>query len=118
MLTSASNVKSEFNSGKNQLQNASSDLSQEFKSFVCDIENLIKETASLTGDDLAKAKTRIAQRIEVAKQSAGEVGSSLAQQARKTAEVTNQYVHDQPWTVIGAGAAITFLLGFLLARRD
>ena len=118
MLTSANNVKSEFNNGKNQLQNASSDISKEFKSFLCDIENLIKETASLTGDDLVKAKAKIAQRIEMAKQSAGDVGGSLAQQARRTAEVTNQYVHDQPWTIIGAGAAITFLLGFLLARRD
>lgn len=121
MLTSSNSsnsLKSEYVNGKNQLQHASADISKEFKSFLSDIENLFKETTSLTGDDLVKAKAKLNQRIEVAKESIGATSGSLAQQARKTAEVTNHYVHEQPWTVIGAGAAISFLLGFLLARRD
>ena len=117
MLTSTNNIKSEFNNGKAQLSQASTDISKEFKSFVTDMENLIRETASLTGDDLIRAKAKINQRIDTAKACANEVGTSLMQQARKTADMTNHYVHEQPWTVVGTGAAISFLLGFLLARR-
>ncbi len=38
--------------------------------------------------------------------------------ARKTAETTNTYVHEQPWNAIGASAAVGLLLGYLLARRN
>ena len=46
-----------------------------------------------------------------------EVGENLANRARKTAESTNAYVHEQPWTAIGAGAAAGVLVGYLLTRR-
>lgn len=118
MSLSTNSIKSDFNEGKKQLQNVSADLSKEFKSFLSDIESLVKETSSLTGDDLVKAKAKLNQRIEAAKEQVGEVGNSLVQQAKKTAAITNNYVHEQPWAVIGAGATVGFLLGFLLARRD
>jgi len=118
MSLSTNSIKSDFNDSKKHLQNVSTDISKEFKSFLSDIESLVKETSSLTGDDLAKAKAKLNQRIEAAKEQVGDVGGTLVQQARKTAAITNNYVHEQPWSVIGAGAAISFLLGFLLARRD
>ncbi|HEY6529863.1 MAG TPA: DUF883 family protein [Cellvibrionaceae bacterium] len=113
-----STFKSEYNNGKAHLQHASADIAKEFKSFVTDIEGLIKETASLTGDDLVKGKAKIAQRIDSAKKTVGEAGYSLIEQACKTAKVTNKYAHEEPWIMIGAGAAVTFLLGTLLARRN
>jgi ElaB/YqjD/DUF883 family membrane-anchored ribosome-binding protein len=105
--------KSEFNSGKDQLQHLGADISQEFKSFVSDIEDLIKETATLTGNDLVKGKAKIAERIEDAKKSVGDASQSLV-----AAKLTNKYAHEEPWIMIGAGAAITFLLGAMLARRS
>lgn len=104
--------------GKDQVQQASVDISKEFKSFLCDIEDLFKETTSLTGEDLARAKVKLNQRIEEAKETAGVAGRTIAQQARRTAEVTNNYVHERPWTVLGAGVALSFLVGYLISRRD
>ena len=119
MMTSSntSNIKSDINNGKAHLQNLGNDISKEFKTFVADIENLVRESASLTGEDLNRAKAKINQRIEAAKQCANETGSTIMQQARKTADLTNHYVHEQPWTVVGTGALVSFMLGFLLARR-
>lgn len=119
MMTSqnTNGIKPELNNGKSQLHNIGNDISKEFKTFVTDIENLVRESASLNGEELAKAKAKINQRIEAAKQIAHEAGGSLMQQARKTADVTNNYVHEQPWTVVGTGALVSFMLGFLLARR-
>jgi ElaB/YqjD/DUF883 family membrane-anchored ribosome-binding protein len=107
-----------FANGKDQVQKASGDISKEFKNFLCDIEDLFKETTSLTGEDLAKAKVKLNQRIEEAKETAGIAGKTIAQQARRTAEVTNSYVHERPWVVLGAGVAVSFLVGYLLSRRD
>ncbi|HWV13887.1 MAG TPA: DUF883 family protein [Cellvibrio sp.] len=114
----SNSAKSEINDTKHQIQHASQDISKEFKSFLSDVENLYKATTSLTGEDLAKAKAKLNQRIQSAKEVVGESSANILQQARKTATVTNEYVHEKPWTVIGATAAAGFLLGFLLSRRD
>ena len=115
--TQAESLKSTLVSAGNEIKDASVDISKEFKTFISDIEVLLKETASLSGDDLAKAKSRISDRIDLAKKTLGEANRSIIQQARQTAEYTNQYVHEQPWTVLGASVAISFIFGLLVARR-
>ncbi len=92
-------------------------VSQEFHSFVADVEELVKATTELTGEELTRARAKLAERVAAARKSAEEIGVAIGQQARKSAAFTNDYVHAQPWQAIGAGAAAGFLLGFLLARR-
>ena len=111
-------TKSELNSSKQHVQESSVDALKEFKSFLNDVEDLFQSTTTLTGEDLAKAKIQLKQRINTAKESIGEASDNIFKQARKTAAITNHYVHEQPWTVIGTGVALSFLLGFVLARRD
>ena len=118
MSLASNSIKSELVDAKNQFQNTSVDISKEFKSFLKDVESLVKETSSLTGDDLAKAKEKLNQRIDQAKQQVNDVSGNFIQQARKTAAVTNEYVHEQPWAAIGSVAALSFLAGFLIARQD
>jgi len=113
-----SSAKSEYNDNKRQFQKASENISHEFKSFLCDVENLYKATSSLTGDDLAKAKAKLSQRIQDAKEVIGESSENVIQRARKTATITNNYVHDKPWAAIGVTAAASLVVGLLLARRD
>ena len=45
------------------------------------------------------------------------MGQVIDSQARKTASLTNGYVHEQPWSAIGVGVSVGVLLGFLLAKR-
>lgn len=103
--------------GENVVDETSASVSEEFHNFVADIEDLIKSSSSLTGDDLAAAKEKLSERISEAKAHLGEVGESIAERARCTAEAADEYVHEQPWTAVGAGAAFGLLVGFLLARR-
>lgn len=103
---------------KEKIHDASADISKEFKTFVHDVESLIKETASLTGDDLARAKIKLNQRIQSAKQSIGSASGTILEQARKTVSRTNNYVHEKPWGIIAAGAAASFVLGMLVSHRS
>ncbi len=103
--------------GKDDNTDASAGLAREFHSFVADMEDLIKATTNLTGDELHRAKAKLNQRIAAAKSSVEEVGETIVNRARKTAQSTNTYVHEQPWNAIGASAAVGLLLGYLLARR-
>lgn len=89
----------------------------ELRNLLSDIEYLIKETTSITGEDLAMARAKLGERVAAAKHSVEEMKHAVALSARKNADVANRYVHEQPWQVIGLGAALGFLFGFLLARR-
>jgi len=93
-------------------------VSTEFKHFISDIEELVAQATSLTGEDLNKAKRSINTRINAAKDSLDDLSGSLAQRARTSAVAANTYVHEQPWAAIGAGAALGLLVGYLISRRD
>ncbi len=95
------------------MDNASSEL----HNFIADIEDLVKETTTLTGEDLNKAKVKLSARLAEAKESAAEMGGMISKRARQSAVSTNEYVHEQPWKAIGAGAAAGLIIGFALARR-
>ncbi len=100
------------------IREKSSDLAHEFRTFVHDVESLIRSSTDLSGEDLAKAKARINERITSAKKSLESIGGTIADRASKTATTANTYVHEQPWPVIGASAAVGFLAGYLLSRRS
>lgn len=117
ILSHTTQADSDTTSTKERVHEASADISHEFKSFVSDIERLVKETASLTGDDLARAKIKLNQRINLAKHTINNASSTLMDGARKTATATNDYVHDKPWPVIGAGALVGFLVGVLIGNN-
>jgi ElaB/YqjD/DUF883 family membrane-anchored ribosome-binding protein len=93
-----------------------SGVSREFQSFLADIEDLIKETTSLTGEELAHARARLNARVATAKASVEGMGDNIVQRAKQSATVTNEYVHEQPWKALGASTAIAFLLA--IARRS
>jgi ElaB/YqjD/DUF883 family membrane-anchored ribosome-binding protein len=115
----SSSTKSSLANSKQQMQETSKDISKEFKNFLCEVEDLFKQSTSLTGDDLAKAKEKFNERVQSARETLGETGETIMEQARRSAKVANTYVHEKPWTTLGAGVAISFLVGYLLASsRD
>jgi ElaB/YqjD/DUF883 family membrane-anchored ribosome-binding protein len=94
-----------------------SGVTLEFHNFLADMEDLIKATTSLTGEDLARARAKLGERVAAARQSVEAMGGAIAHRARNTATVTDAYVHEQPWKAVGIGALVGLLLGFVLARR-
>ncbi len=92
-------------------------LSREFQNFLADVEGLLKETASIGGDELVTARARIQHRLQEAKESVVHLSGDLAGGASRMAASANHEVHEEPWKAIGAGAAVGLLLGLLFARR-
>ena len=70
----------------------------------------------LTGEDLARAKAALGERVAAARRSVEEMSDVVAR-TRKSVRAADDYVHERPWKVIGAGAAAGVLIGWLLARR-
>jgi ElaB/YqjD/DUF883 family membrane-anchored ribosome-binding protein len=98
-------------------QSPQSGGSSELHNFFADIEDLIRATTSLTGDELEKAKAKLNERVSAAKAMVEKMGCAVADRARNTARVTDDYVHGHPWQAIGASAVVGLLLGALLGRR-
>jgi ElaB/YqjD/DUF883 family membrane-anchored ribosome-binding protein len=101
----------------NQVHTASSRIAGEFTNFVSDVEDLVKQTTSLTGDELTKAKQKLTKRLSDAKDTVSEFGGAMAARAKKTAHATNDYVQNEPWKAVGIGAVFGLLLGVVLSRR-
>jgi len=118
-MQTPSNTVSNSNKGADGALGANtSTISQEFHNFIADVEDLVKATTNLSGDELHKAKAKMQQRIVTAKESMGEMSSNIATRTRRAAQQTNNYVHEQPWNAIGADSVIGLLLGYVLARRS
>ena len=98
--------------------NAMSAVSREVTNVIADAEDLIRATTALTGEDLARIRAQLSKGVTAAKHSIEEMGGAIAGGARRTVATTDAYVHEQPWKVIGASAAVAFLLGILVARRN
>lgn len=86
----------------------------EYAHFITEIETLINATNNLTGADLAQAKAKLNARIEKAKVEAEHLGADLA---ANTVRPVMRYVQRNPWTTLGAGAAVAGLVGFMIGRR-
>lgn len=96
---------------------APSGVTHEFRNFVADMEDLIKAATSLTGDDLARAKTNLYARVTAARAFVEEMPEAISDRARNTVKAADGYVREQPWQSIGITAAVGLLIGFLLGRR-
>ena len=92
--------------------------SGEFQKFIADIEDLITSMTPLTGEDLARAKAQLSERVVAAKESLLEASDDIAGRARNAARSTNAYVQEHPWQAVGLGAAIGMLIGIAVSRRS
>ncbi len=92
-------------------------LSDEFENLLTDLDGLLRATGDFTGDELHEMRDKMYARIAEAKDSVLEFSDDLSGQARKSAKVIDQEVHQEPWKAVGIGAAVGLLLGMVLSRR-
>lgn len=96
---------------------AVSGVSREVENFLADIDELLKSKTTLGGVELSNLKDQIVEKFLSAKETVTTASNEAISRARKAAETTNEYVHDEPWKAIGVGVAFGFLLGALVSRR-
>lgn len=85
-------------------------LVSDVKVLASDVEELLKATATQTGEKVAEARVRAQAAIARAK-------TVAVEQGREAARATDQYVRQNPWSAIGISAGIGLLIGLLIGRR-
>lgn len=92
-------------------------LVADFKVLMSDVDDLVRATASQSGEKLAEARTKAQQALQAARAVVARAEAAATEQAKLAAKATDQYVQDNPWTAIGIAAGAGFLIGLLVGRR-
>jgi ElaB/YqjD/DUF883 family membrane-anchored ribosome-binding protein len=92
-------------------------LMSDIKAVVADAEELLKATASQTGEHITKARAKAEESLSKAKVRLADAQAATAEHARAAARATDDYVHENPWRAVGVAAVAGLLLGALISRR-
>jgi len=92
-------------------------LMQDLKTVVGDAEDLLKATASQSGEHISRIRSRAEESLRIARERIKEVTSSAEAQARAAAREVDAQVREHPWTAVGVAAGIGLVLGILLGRK-
>ncbi len=92
-------------------------LIADVKVVLADAEDLLRATASMTGDKATELRERAGESIKRAKVRLQDAQDAAAERTRAMANATDDYVHEHPWQAVGVAAGVGFLLGLLVGRR-
>ena len=76
------------------------------------------ENETGTRTDLENLTDQIEQGVRSGRYSWAQIQDAVVTRTREAAETTDQYVHENPWKVVGIAAGLGFVLGLLLAPRS
>jgi ElaB/YqjD/DUF883 family membrane-anchored ribosome-binding protein len=110
-LTTERNMEQLFDEGTKER------LITDFKVVVADAEALLKATANQGGDKVAEVRAKAEESLRVVKARMAEAQATLLVKTKAAAKVTDAYVHENPWRVVGAAAGVGLVIGLLIGRR-
>ncbi len=108
---------------------AKEQLAANLRRVIADAEDLLAATAQTDADgsiselrrriqgSISAATDAVMDSISSARERMADADAVVRERARYAASVSDDYVHDHPWSTIGAAAAVGFILGLLLSRR-
>ncbi|MFZ5524984.1 MAG: DUF883 family protein [Pseudomonadota bacterium] len=91
-------------------------LIQDFRMVVTDTEELLRATAGLAGEKVSAVRGRIQENLEIAKERLNAAEDAVVARTKEAAKATDEYVHENPWTAVGVGAAVGVIVGMLISR--
>ena len=91
-------------------------LTDDMKAVISDADALLKATAGEAGTKLAVVRDRLQASLSTARERVSGMEEAVIAKSKAAAQATDEYVHENPWPVIGSVALGFFALGFLLGR--
>ena len=91
-------------------------LVDDLKAVVADAEELLKATASQTGERIAAARAKAEESLKAAKARLAEQESAMMAKTMAVAKAADDLVRANPWKSLGIVAAAGFVIGILAAR--
>lgn len=92
-------------------------LMDDLNAVVTDAEELLKASASQTGERISAARARTEESLKAARVRLAVAQEALTERAKLAAREADTYVHENPWKAAGVAAAAGLLIGALISRR-
>lgn len=92
-------------------------LIEDLKVVARDVEELLRATASQTGEKIAGARAKAEESLQAAKRNWSTASDEILTRSREAKRVTEEYVNTKPWQAVGIAAGIGVLIGYLIGRR-
>lgn len=92
-------------------------LMHDLRTVVADAEELLKATASQTGERIAAVRAKAEESLKSAKVGLAEAQATVVAKTKEAALATDEYVRANPWESVGVAAAVGLVIGMLIARR-
>ena len=84
---------------------------------IADAEELLRLSADQVGGHATELRARVEERVRHARERIAHLQEAAIEKARAAGHAADDYVHEKPWTAIGAAAAVGLVLGLLIGRR-
>ena len=104
-----------MNQGSN-VNDARNQLVEDFNKVVADTESLLRAMASVPGDKASALRASVEDNLVAAKRRVRELQGVAYEKGTAAVRATDEYVHENPWTLIGAAAAVGLIVGLVIAR--
>lgn len=96
--------------------NLTQKIKQDLEAVIEDAEELLKATASQTGERIEKVRARAQESLRAARLRLAEAKTAVDENLRATAGSIDDQVHDHPYAAVGIAAGFGLLLGLLIGR--
>lgn len=77
----------------------------------------MQATAHQTEGKVAELRERISDNLRDARHKLADAEDAIKEKTREVARATDDYVHEHPWSAIGAAAGLGLVVGLLISRR-
>ena len=98
-------------------RDAREQLAADIKTIIADAEELLRATASATGDRILAARERAQESLQSAKERLANLDDVALAQVKDVAKSADDYVREHPWGAVGVAAVAGLLLGVMISRR-
>lgn len=106
---------------KPKVEASTEQLKADLRHLAQTVEELVSATADDTRSNVKDLRDRAEKRLKETRGRVEARGEQLYTEARENvrhqADVCDEYVHQNPWTSVGIGAAVGVVIGLLLGRR-
>jgi ElaB/YqjD/DUF883 family membrane-anchored ribosome-binding protein len=92
-------------------------LVEDVKDVLNDVEQLMRQAASAGEGQAAELRERAASALERAQGKLDGLQRDVRRATREAVQVTDHWVHQNPWSSIGMAAGVGILIGVLVGRR-
>ena len=97
------------------VNDARQQLVDDFNKVVSDTEALLRAMASVPGEKASALRASVEDNLQAAKGRVREIQGVAYEKGTAAVRATDEYVHENPWTLIGVAAAVGLIVGLVIA---